>query len=69
MNALTLRATTAYGVEIVDIIDYPEAEMMKPKDFLSELNTLDDDEEVFTQVMPSGTDGDYEMIDSEYGIK
>lgn len=68
MNALTLRATTENGVEIVDIIDFPEAVMMKAKDFLSDLSTISDDEVIFTQVMPKGTDGDYEMIDSEYGI-
>lgn len=69
MNALTLMATTSNGVEIVDIVDFPNAEMMTAKGFLSELSTLGDDEVIFTQVMPAGTDGDYEMIDSEYGIR
>lgn len=68
MNALTLMATTSNGVEIVDIADYPLASMMNVKDFLSELRYLMDEEVVFTQVLPAGTDGDFEMIESEYGI-
>lgn len=69
MSALTLMATTANGVEIVDIVDFPEAQIMTAKDFLSELSALSGDKVIFTQVMPAGTDGDYEIIDSEYGIR
>lgn len=68
MNAIYLKATTANGVEIIDIIDYPELDMMKPKDFLEELKWLSEGEERFTAVMPKGTDGEYEMIDDAYGI-
>lgn len=66
--AQLLMADTANGVQLVDICDYPEAEMMNPADFLGSLKSLDDGETIFTQVLPAGTDGNWEKIDTEYGI-
>lgn len=37
-----LMADTANGVQIVDICDYPEADMLSGRDFLNSLSTLED---------------------------
>ncbi|HDI3147834.1 TPA: hypothetical protein PMB01_001656 [Vibrio cholerae] len=68
MTELMLKATVANGVEVVELCDYPEVEQLEFRDFVSELSSLDHDEEIFTRVMPAGTDGLYEELDAEYGI-
>jgi len=66
--AICLRATAAYGVEEFDIADYPEASFERNFDtFKDSLRSMDD--EMFFQILPEGTDGQYETIDAEYGIK
>ena len=68
MSELMLKATVANGIEIVELCDYPEVEQLAFRDFVSELSSLDDDEEIFTRVMPAGCDGLFEELDAEYGI-
>ena len=68
MRELMLKATVANGIEIVELCDYQEVEQLAFRDFVSELSSLDDDEEIFTRVMPAGCDGLFEELDAEYGI-
>jgi len=68
-TAINLVATTARGVETFEIEDYPEASFERTMDdFLDCLRSMGDDETRFYQVLPAGTDGEYEKIDEEYGI-
>jgi preprotein translocase subunit SecY len=69
-NAINLMATTARGVEVFEIEDYPDASFEGCiDDFLSACRTLEDADVRFYQVLPAGTDGEYEKIDAEYGIR
>lgn len=69
MKAINLKATTANGVETFEIFDEPNADFCTSiASFLGMLQTLEDGEVAYYQVMPSGTDGQYELIDAEYGI-
>lgn len=69
-NAINLMATTALGIEKFEIEDCPDASFEGCiEDFLSALRSMDDDEVRFYQVLPAGTDGEYEKIDAEYGIR
>lgn len=68
--AISLKATTARGIEAFQICDEPEAEFCGNLDsFLSACRSLDDDEVAYYQVLPAGTDGEYEKIEAEYGIR
>lgn len=68
-TAINLMATTARGIETFEICDYPDASFENSmEDFLSCCKSMDDNEVRFYQVLPAGTDGEYERIDSEYGI-
>lgn len=68
-TAINLVATTARGVETFEIEDYPNADFERNMDdFLDCLRSMDDGETRFYQVLPAGTDGEYEKIDEEYGI-
>lgn len=69
MESLLLRASVQDGVNIVDIADYSEADIIRPRTFIDSLRHLSDDEEIFTQIGPAGTDGLFEEIDDEYGIR
>ena len=59
-----LMETTANGVEVVNPFDYPEMELTNFRDFMSELQSLDD-EVIFTAVNP----GELEEVKNEYGVK
>jgi hypothetical protein len=63
-----LVADTANGVQAVDIMDYPEAETMSANEFHGRLKDLGDGETIYCMIMPKGTDGKWEEIESEYGI-
>lgn len=67
-EAILLMADTVGGVQAVDIIDYPEAEIMENNSFIRELDSLSDGEQIFTLVMPASTDGVWEEIHNGYGI-
>lgn len=62
MTEIYLKATKEHGVEVINSIDYPELELMKPYDFKDMVPNLDEDEIIFTAVMPKGTDGVYEEL-------
>lgn len=64
---ILLRANSVEGICVAAIEDYPEAEMMTVKDFYESLRFADE-EDIFTMVMPEGTDGNYEWLNDEYGI-
>lgn len=60
-----LMATTANGVEVINPFDYPEMELTNFRDFMSELQSLNDDEVIFAAVDPD----ELEEVKSEYGVK
>jgi hypothetical protein len=66
-NHIFLRANSIEGVRIAEMMDYPDAGIMDPADFLEDLRTTGEDD-IFTFVLPAGTDGTYEKINNEYGI-
>ena len=67
--AINLMATTARGIETFEIEDHPDASFESSmKNFLECCRDMDDDEVRYYQVLPAGTDGEYERIDAEYGI-
>lgn len=67
--AINLMVTAARGVETFEIEDYPCASFENSvEDFLQCCKSIDDDEVFYYQVLPAGTDGEFELIDSEYGI-
>ena len=68
MEYILLRANSIEGVCIADIVDYPLAEMLTVDEFCNSLSRQGE-EDIFTMVLPAGTDGAYERIDSEYGIQ
>jgi len=68
--AINLMATTARGVEAFEIEDRPDASFENCfEDFLSCLRSMDDDDVRFYQILPAGTDGEWEELDAQYGIK
>ena len=68
-TAINLMATTARGIETFEIFDRPDASFESSiESFLECCRDMDDDEVRYYQVLPAGTDGEYEMIDAEYGI-
>lgn len=69
MKAINLMATTANGVQAFEIEDAPDAEFVSFGTFMYALRHLLDGEVVCCQVLPAGTDGEYEKIDAEYGIR
>lgn len=69
MENLILAATVENGIEVVNIWDYPDAEFMHTADFMGALSSLESGEMIFTHVLPQNTDGIYEQIDAEYGIR
>lgn len=69
-SAVNLMATTARGIETFEIEDQPDASFESCLDnFRSCLRNMDDDEIRFYQILPAGTDGEWEKLDEEYGIK
>ena len=66
---ILLAADTTNGVFETDLALYPDAEVETPDNFYNNLSTLEEEEVIFTQVMKPGTDGKYEKIDRDYGIK
>ena len=67
--AINLMATTARGIETFEIEDQPDASFeSNMENFLECCRDMDDDEVRYYQVLPAGTDGEYEKIDEEYGI-
>jgi hypothetical protein len=52
-------------VEVVNPFDYPEMELTNFRDFMSELQSLDDDEVIFAAVDPD----EMEEVKNEYGVK
>jgi hypothetical protein len=67
MNVILLRANSIEGIVKADFVDYPEADVLNPREFIKNLRHADEDD-IFTVIMPPGTDGMYEEIESEYGI-
>jgi hypothetical protein len=63
-----LMADTANGVQVVSCEDHADGDRINPRDFIEQLSTLSDDEVIYTQVMPEGTDGIWEEINESYGI-
>ncbi len=62
-----LAANTISGVFIIDPVDYPEFELMKPKDFYSELRSVGARETIFS--LFNGNDEEiFDKIKSEYVI-
>ena len=59
-----LMATTANGVETVDVVDHTDAEWLSFGDFMEELSYLGDDEVVFCAVDPD----QLAQVESEYGV-
>jgi hypothetical protein len=55
-DAVLLRATTAIGIEILDIVDYPEAVIMDVENFKQGLSSLPDDQEIFCLAYPHEID-------------
>ena len=68
MENVMLVADTINGVYETQPMDFPEVEFLSSSDFIDSLGDLSDGERVFTSIMPAGTDGVYEQIDTEYGI-
>ena len=69
-SAVNLMATTARGIETFEIEDQPDASFENClDDFRSCLRSMDDDEIRFYQILPAGTDGEWENLDEEYGIR
>ena len=66
-DAILLRANSIEGICTADIVDYPDAEILSFRDFKMLLEDQDE-EDIFTFVMPKGTDGEWELLDEEYGI-
>ena len=67
--AINLMATTARGVETFEIEDHPDASFENClDDFRSYLRSMDDDEIRFYQILPAGTDGEWEKLGEEYGV-
>lgn len=62
MTEIYLKATKENGVEVINSIDYPELELMKPYDFKDTVPNLEEGEVIFTSVMPEGADGIYEEL-------
>lgn len=69
MKNVYLMATVANGVESVDIMDCPDADILKARTFIDSLDDLGDDEVIYTVILPNGTDGVFELIDAKYGIR
>lgn len=71
MKAINLMATTANGVQVVEIEDFvPECAFVGSfGTFMYALRNLLDGEVVCYKVLPAGTDGEFEQIDAEYGIR
>ena len=69
MNDLLLVADAASGITITDFLEYPEAEIMHVGDFIKDCSHLSVGEQIFAMIMPAGTDGVFEAIDEEYGIR
>jgi len=67
-SCVLLRANSVEGIRVADIVDYPEAEIMSVDTFRSNLKDADETD-IFTLIMPPTTDGDWESIDAEYGIR
>lgn len=67
--AINLMATTARGIETFDIEDHADASFENCiDDFRSCLRSMNDDEVRYYQILPAGTDGEWEKLDEEYGI-
>ena len=60
-----LMATTANGVEEIDMVDYPDAEWLSFGDFMDAISDLGDYEVVFCAVDPE----QLEQVESEYGVE
>lgn len=67
MKALLLLADTANGVQVVDIVDYPEAELLNAHEFVMQLSDLKDGEEVFCSVIDVSPD--FEYIQNTYVVR
>jgi hypothetical protein len=67
IQGVWLAADTIQGVFVIDPIDYPEREMMKPKDFYSSLNSVSDNETIFS-FFDGNDEETFDRIDTEYGI-
>jgi hypothetical protein len=67
MKALLPLADTANGVQVVDIVDYPESELLNAHEFVMALSDLKDGEEVFCSVIEGGME--FEYIQNTYGVR
>ena len=67
MQEILLRANCIEGIVAEDITDYPQAEILSFADFRDSLKDCGTSD-IFTFVMPKGTDGHYELLDAEYYI-
>jgi hypothetical protein len=64
---ILLRANAIEGITKADFADYPEAEVLAYRDFYNALKDADE-KDIFTCILPAGTDGSFESLDAEYGI-
>jgi hypothetical protein len=62
-----LKANSVDGIKVVEFCDYPEAHVMNI-DLFREFLKDADETDIFALIMPEGTDGEWEKIDTEYGI-
>lgn len=60
-----LMADTASGVQVIDLIDFPDAEILGFGTFRESLKSLDDGEVIFTSADPE----QLSAIEAEYGIR
>lgn len=67
-DSILLRANSIEGIVKADITDYPEADIMRPRDFQNSLKDCGEGD-IFTMILPAGTDGIWEELDQEYGIR
>lgn len=69
-KAICLVATVQRGIEIFEIEDDPDASFERSIfDFTAELAFLQENEKAYYQVLPEGTDGEYEILNDTYGIR
>lgn len=65
---ILLKANNVEGITVEDLENYPEAEILSFTDFRGSLRNCGESD-IFTMIMPQGTNGYFELLDKEYGIR
>ena len=65
---ILLKANSVEGITVESLEDYPEAEILSFADFRAGLKGCGESD-IFTMIMPRGTNGYFEILNDEYGIR